>query len=145
MAISLNDNIQTLANKPSDFRYGPWTGVTQVNSNIPNAQRYLGLTVGILNGGVIHDYWYYSGITNSDLILKTGVERWTFDFMDAQSIIIYADDNFSINQIQNIVNSPTITITVNNSTYTLGNPISLADEIEISSDIQSVVKLEIVK
>lgn len=70
MAISLNDNIQVLANKPTDSRYGPWTSTTQTNSTIDISQRYLGLTVGIISGGVITEYWYGSGVTNPDLVIK---------------------------------------------------------------------------
>lgn len=75
MAISLNDNILTLAPKPSDFRYGPWSSTTHANDQIVIQQRYLGLTVGIdfLTG--ITEYWYASGITNPDLVVKqvTGI------------------------------------------------------------------------
>lgn len=72
MAISLNDNILTLAPKPSDFRYGPWSSTTQANDQIVIQQRYLGLTVGIYSflSSSITEYWYHTGITNSDLVVK---------------------------------------------------------------------------
>lgn len=69
----------------------------------------------------------------------------TFDFMDALSIIVYADDNFSITEIQDIVNSPVITIEVNDVSYTLGDNITLGDKISIVSSINSVVKLKFEK
>jgi hypothetical protein len=89
-----------------------------------------------------------SSITGSLTVtgeLFTNIEQWTFDFTDALNITIYADDNFSISEITNILNTPTITIEVNDVSYTLGNPISLGDKIYIESDINSVVKLKIVK
>lgn len=70
MAISLNDNILTLAPKPSDFRYGPWSSTTHANDQIVIQQRYLGLTVGIDTTSGITEYWYASGVTNPDLVLK---------------------------------------------------------------------------
>lgn len=73
------------------------------------------------------------------------VERWTFDFMDALDITIYADDNYSIDEIDNIVGTPTITIEVNDNPYTLGDPISLGDKVYIESDINSVIKIKLVK
>ena len=50
MAITLNDNLNVLAPKPLDDRYGPYTGVTHANNTIDNANRYIGLTVGVLTG-----------------------------------------------------------------------------------------------
>lgn len=73
MAISQNDNILTLAPKPTDFRYGPWSSTTEANNQIVIQQRYLGLTVGIYDSLVTSsttEYWYHTGITNSDLVLK---------------------------------------------------------------------------
>ena len=54
----------------------------QIN-NIPETFRYIGLTVGVITGttttsggryntadGGIQEYWYYTGVTDSDLIFK---------------------------------------------------------------------------
>jgi hypothetical protein len=73
------------------------------------------------------------------------VEKWTFDFTDGLGITIYADDNFTITEISNILNSPKIDIKVNNINYNLGDPINLGSRIDIQSNIQSVIKLKIVK
>jgi len=73
------------------------------------------------------------------------VENWTFDFTDGLGITIYADDNFTITEISNILNSPKIDIKVNNINYNLGDPINLGSRIDIQSNIQSVIKLKIVK
>jgi hypothetical protein len=61
------------------------------------------------------------------------------------SLEIYADDNFTITEISNILNSPKIDIKVNNINYNLGDPINLGSRIDIQSNIQSVIKLKIVK
>lgn len=82
---------------------------------------------------------------NSEGETFTKIERWTFDLTENTLFKLYAEDNYSIDEITNIVGSPTITILVNSSAYTLGIPISLGDEIEIMSDIPSVIKLKIVK
>ena len=47
MAINLNDNILVNAPKPSDDRYGPWSSVSDANSNVMSSNRYIGLTVGV--------------------------------------------------------------------------------------------------
>lgn len=94
----------------------------------PDLSGYLPLSGGTMTGELI-----------------TAIERWTFDFMDKLDITIYADDNFIIDEITNIVDTPTITIEVNDVSYTLGDAIALGDKIKITSDIASVVKLKIVK
>lgn len=71
MGIILNDNITISAGKPIDSKYlnssnTPYSATTEVNSAITISERYSGLTVNIL--GV--EYWYASGVTDSDLIEK---------------------------------------------------------------------------
>lgn len=87
MAIIINDNLSPLAPKILDNRYGPYSSTTQANQAIDVAFRVVGLTVGVLSGsttfsggrytssssGVI-EYWYYTGITDSDLVLKSGCD-----------------------------------------------------------------------
>ena len=46
----------------------PYTGVTEVNSLVPIGIRHVGLTVNI--SGV--EYWYAAGITDPDLVIKSG-------------------------------------------------------------------------
>lgn len=70
MAITLNDNILTDAPKPSDSRFGSYT--TTVEANTATAgKRYQGLTVGILTGGSVVEYWYKDGIADGDLVEKS--------------------------------------------------------------------------
>ena len=83
MAIIVNDNFEQFAPKPLDDRYGPWTSTTQANDSILIANRHIGLTVGILTGDTSYsggryvtasggtvEYWYYTGITDLDLVIK---------------------------------------------------------------------------
>ncbi len=77
--------------------------------------------------------------------ITVAIERWTIDLMDDTSTTLYADDAISITAVDNIVNAPTTTITINGSAYTLGNSISLGDEIGITVSTASVIKLKIEK
>lgn len=83
MSIFVNDNYSPLAPKILDSRYGPYTSITEANQSIDIAYRVVGLTVGILSGTTtfeggrytqsslgIAEYWYCTGITDSDLVLK---------------------------------------------------------------------------
>lgn len=83
MAIFINDNYSPLAPKILDNRYGPYTSTTEANLSIDMAYRVVGLTVGIASGTTtfsggrfisasqgIAEYWYQTGITDSDLVLK---------------------------------------------------------------------------
>ena len=81
MSIILNDNIDVRAPKPADARFGTtisgttgfYATTTDANTAIPSYQRYVGLTVGIKVGSnPIQEYWYANGITDLDLVLKTG-------------------------------------------------------------------------
>ena len=73
MAIILNDNIQVNVGKPLENKYLnpinniPYTGITHVNTTIIESLRHIGLTVNIAN----KEYWYATGTTDSDLILKS--------------------------------------------------------------------------
>lgn len=70
MAILINDNYQLTAPKPFDARYmnisTPWSSIGAVNTAIPQAYRYIGLTVNI-NGT---EHWYATGILDTDLVPK---------------------------------------------------------------------------
>ena len=69
--------------------------------------------------------------------------EWTLDFMDALTLDIYSPNNLSIDSIINLVNTPTITITVNNLPYILTTLINSGDKISVTSDINSVVNFTI--
>jgi hypothetical protein len=68
---------------------------------------------------------------------------WTIDLMDNSSVEFYAVQNVKINSITNIVGSPTITIADDGTPYTLTNTILSGSKITVTSNIQSVVKLNI--
>jgi len=54
-----------------DSMYGPYNSVSAANAAIISGVREKGKTVGVLiNGGVV-EYWWKSGIADSDLVLKT--------------------------------------------------------------------------
>jgi len=81
MSIILNDNIDVRAPKPADARFGTtisgttgfYATTSAANTAIPSYQRYIGLTVGIKVGSnPIQEYWYANGITDPDLVIKSG-------------------------------------------------------------------------
>jgi hypothetical protein len=71
MAITLNDNLQIQAGKHIDNRYGPYGSLTTTLSTLSAFQRSMGLTVGVMEAGSVKEYWFKSGVTNSDLVEKT--------------------------------------------------------------------------
>lgn len=78
MAINLNDNIKINAGKPLDVKYLsssnlPYTSILDVNTTIPVPERSIGLTVNINND----EYWYATGVTDSDLVLKNSASGST--------------------------------------------------------------------
>jgi hypothetical protein len=71
MAIQLNDNLKINVGNPIDSRYlnscnYPYVSVAAVNADIPQSQRYSGLTVNILNT----EYWYQTGTNDGNLVIK---------------------------------------------------------------------------
>jgi hypothetical protein len=68
---------------------------------------------------------------------------WTIDLMDNSSVEFYTVQDVKINSITNIVGAPTITIADDGVPYTLTNTILLGSKITVTSNIQSVVKLNI--
>jgi hypothetical protein len=63
-----------IVNKSSDVdsRYGPWSSVSDANTNVDINIRDVGLTVGVSAVGVgVTEYWYKNGVQNTDLVLKT--------------------------------------------------------------------------
>lgn len=74
--------------------------------------------------------------------LNVSVEYWTVELMDSFDIVFYADRDMSITDVININNTPTIVINVNGVLYDMGDPISTGDEIEVISDIASVIKIK---
>ena len=105
MAILINDNLNPLAPKILDNRYGPYTSTTEANLAIDVSFRVVGLTVGILSGDTVFsggryvsssegiiEYWYYTGITDSDLVNKANCSSQCGDpnFVDKE--VLYPVD-----------------------------------------------------
>jgi hypothetical protein len=70
MAILLNDNLSIQAPLPSDARYGPHADVATALTAVILANRFQGLTVGIISGVAIVEYWFRDGTADANLILK---------------------------------------------------------------------------
>lgn len=68
---------------------------------------------------------------------------WTIDLTDESSVEFYTVQATKINSITNIVGSPTITIADDGAPYTLTNTIASGSKITVTSDIPSVIKLNI--
>jgi hypothetical protein len=71
MAISLNDNLQIQAGKHIDNRYGPYGSLSTAVTAISGFQRSRGLTVGVIEAGLLKEYWFKDGVANGDLVEKT--------------------------------------------------------------------------
>lgn len=71
MAILLNDNLDVAVNKPTDYRYGPYESTASALQTITSIKRYKGLTVGIISGNAVKDYWFKEDITDGALVEKT--------------------------------------------------------------------------
>jgi hypothetical protein len=67
----------------------------------------------------------------------------TLDFMNYNTIDIYAQNDLSIYDVANLVNAPTTTLLLNDVAYSLDDPILVGDKITISVDIDSVIVLRI--
>jgi hypothetical protein len=74
--IQLSAGIVVGSNTAVDAKYGPYADVATAKSEIGSTLRYKGLTVGILVGGAVVEYWWKDGITDSDLISKGGATAW---------------------------------------------------------------------
>ena len=71
MSKIMNDNFKINVGNPIDSRYLastnlPYVSMAAVNSAIVESQRYVGLTVNINNV----EYWYETGVTDGNLIIK---------------------------------------------------------------------------
>jgi hypothetical protein len=64
---------------------------------------------------------------------------WTIDFMSSLTATVFAPYNLIINKIDNVKNSPVITITDDGSPYTLGSNIAVGSAIAFTANTASVV------
>jgi hypothetical protein len=84
MAITLNDNLQIQANKNIDNRYGPYVSLAAALAGIATFQRSRGLTIGIIEAGLLKEYWFKDGVADINL-----VEKKTASGEGARSNLIY--------------------------------------------------------
>jgi hypothetical protein len=68
--IQLSAGILTGTNKPVDSKFGPYASVSEALADLSAALRYRGLTVGIISGSAIVEYWFSAGVADSDFIVK---------------------------------------------------------------------------
>jgi hypothetical protein len=66
---------------------------------------------------------------------------FTVELMDYLSVDFYAPFALEIDSVTPIVNSPTATLAVNGSAYTLGNPITIGSKITVSLNTAGVINL----
>lgn len=138
--------------------------ITNVKPSAPNHLVYLGkvtrtsptngtIVFRIQNGyelNEIHDV-AISSVAKGDTIEYNGTLwinvpiQYTVELIDALTIDIYAPYDLKINSVTNILNSPTTTILVGGSAYTLGNTITTGQKITITVSIAAVVRLNINK
>jgi hypothetical protein len=75
MSVTIQDNFNTAAPKPTDGRYGPYANVAAAKAAIPEVYRYKGLTVGV--GTPVEEYWWADSTADGDLVQKTAAGNVT--------------------------------------------------------------------
>lgn len=71
MSLNLPYGIQPVnAIADIDVRYGPWISCEQALS-ATTGTRCVGLTVGIIESSAVVEYWFKTGVTDTDLVIKT--------------------------------------------------------------------------
>ena len=62
---------------------GYWESLEQACTNVPKELRQIGKTIAILENGSVVEYWWKSGIEDSDLVLKFGLNtKITNEYVD---------------------------------------------------------------
>lgn len=80
MANSFDLSVNVRNANPSaniDHYYGTYESVAAACAGVPKAVRLKGKTVGIIIDGSVVEYWWRSGIEDSDLVVKFGVNTTT--------------------------------------------------------------------
>jgi hypothetical protein len=132
MPILLNDNLNINAPRPNDNRFGPYSNTDAVLAAVPVAQRYIGLTVGVLGAGnVVSEYWFNDGTANSDLVIKTtdltpaydqanaayAQANTAYDAANNARVTVFANNASNVTtQNINFVNTSTISVSVSPDT-----------------------------
>lgn len=63
--------LSQVATANADSQYGPYDSLSAALTAVESPTRAIGKTVGIMVDGSVVEYWFKSGITDSDLVLKT--------------------------------------------------------------------------
>ena len=72
--IQLSSGVVVGSNNPMDSKYGPFADTASAISNIGPTLRHKGLTVGIINGTSVVEYWWKNGTADTDLIEKASLQ-----------------------------------------------------------------------
>jgi len=73
MAYELSSSVKYVNPILGFYTEGPWTSVSDANTNIAPAIRVQGMACKIIIAGVAHIYWYRDGILDTDLVEFTTV------------------------------------------------------------------------
>lgn len=93
MSVILSQGIEISRQQPIDVRMGPFSTIAEAKSSVIVTRRYLGLTVIILQGEQLSEYWWRDGILDEDLIPKTVTTIGTNDaYIVISSIDVLADN-----------------------------------------------------
>lgn len=84
---------------------GYWSSIEEAIANVPREVRQIGKTIAILDKGSVVEYWWKSGIEDSDLVLKFGY--------NSTIINNYTDTYTSLNGVTSV--------TIPKSTHNMGN------------------------
>jgi hypothetical protein len=135
MGTILTGNIDLQGGLPLDSRYGLYSSTTQANQSIVSANRFVGLTVGIVTGttsyngiqltgatGGVSEYWYYTGTTDSDLVLKQGEsgDGFTLSGNTTDGLISYGTPSIGIVESNLTFNGSNNTLTLSGDSITNG-------------------------
>lgn len=113
MSIKLNDNIKINAGKPSEAKYlstgnTAYVSISEVNTQIPIAERHIGLTVLINSGGTNLEYWYKTDVTNTDLVEKKfSSEQLVGDFITGATNLGYFSGQTGLQTLQIVTSNNT--------------------------------------
>jgi hypothetical protein len=121
--IQLSAGILVGVNKSIDAKYGPYPDVATAKSDIGSTLRYLGLTVGIITGGVVEEYWWESGTADGDLVAKGGGGGGAVDSVNGQVgvVVLDADDIDDTLTTNKFVTAADLTILSNTSGTNTGD------------------------
>ena len=75
-----------------NYFYGPWESINEALNTIPQLARIKGLTVGIIEGSEIVEYWFKDGV---DLVLKSVDPKLVYTGEETQQVINTAISNLA--------------------------------------------------